>query len=326
MIRDYCVLCLAAGLAGAVNSVAGGGTLLSFPALFAVLGRRDQSLAVASVVANATSTVALFPASLAAIWGYRRELQSAWGWAWMLTLPSLLGGLVGSRLLTALPEEWFLWLVPWLILVAALLFTLQPLIARVTGIGRPHARPRRETLAAILLFQFAVAIYGGYFGAGIGILMLSALAMMGMADIHVMNGLKSWLGSCINGVAVVVFIVGGRVDWPLALAMAVAGAIGGYGGASIARRLNRNLVRRVVVVIAFTLAAVFFYRQWSGSSRLLAPDRNAPINPAWPARFSARPWPSSRRRRLWPLAASLCALPPAGARWLCAFRRHPRNG
>jgi hypothetical protein len=264
MIRDYCLLCLTAALAGAVNSVAGGGTLLSFPVLFAVLARRDQSLAVASVVANATSTVALFPASLAAIWGYRRELRTAWGWAWLLTLPSLLGGLLGSRLLTTLPEEWFLWLVPWLILTAALLFALQPLIARLTGIGQPHTRPGGGTLTAIVLFQFGVAVYGGYFGAGIGILMLSALAMMGLADIHVMNGLKSWLGSCINGVAVVVFIVGGRVDWPLALAMAIAGAVGGYGGASIARRMNRNLVRRAVVAIGFSLAGLFFYRQWCG--------------------------------------------------------------
>ncbi|HEY5312465.1 MAG TPA: sulfite exporter TauE/SafE family protein [Pirellulales bacterium] len=264
MIRDYCLLCLAAALAGAVNSVAGGGTLLSFPVLFAVLARRDQSPGVASVVANATSTVALFPGSLAAIWGYRRELQTAWGWVWLLTLPSLLGGLLGSCLLTSLPEEWFLWLVPWLILTAALLFALQPLISRLTGIGRPHTKPGGSTLAGIVLFQFGVAIYGGYFGAGIGILMLSALAMMGMADIHVMNGLKSWLGSCINGVAVVVFIVGGRVDWPLALAMAVAGAIGGYGGASIARKLNRNLVRRAVVAIGFSLAGWYFYQQWSG--------------------------------------------------------------
>jgi uncharacterized membrane protein YfcA len=149
-------------------------------------------------------------------------------------------------------------------LLAALLFCSQPLIARWTGIGRPHAQPSRATVAAIILFQFGVAIYGGYFGAGIGILMLSALAMMGLADIHVMNGLKSWLGSCINGVAVVVFIVGGRVDWPLAVAMAIAGAIGGYAGASIARRLNRDLVRRTVVVIGFSLAAYFFYQQWSG--------------------------------------------------------------
>jgi hypothetical protein len=264
MIRDYCLLCLASALAGAVNSVAGGGTLLSFPVLFGVLERRHQGLAVASVIANATSTVALFPGSVAAVWGYRRELQSARRWAWLLTPPSLLGGLVGSRLLTTLPEEWFLWLVPWLILLAALLFCLQPLISRWTGIGRPHAQPHRGTIAGIVLFQFGVAIYGGYFGAGIGILMLSALAMMGMADIHVMNGLKSWLGSCINGVAVVVFIVGGRVDWPLAGAMAIAGAIGGYGGATVARRLNRDLVRRVVVVIGFSLAGLYFYRQWSG--------------------------------------------------------------
>lgn len=264
MVRDYFLLCLAAALAGAINSVAGGGTLLSFPVLFAVLARRGENPGDAAVIANATSTVALFPASLAAIWGYRNEFRMAWRWAWLLTLPSLLGGLLGSRLLISLSEEWFFHLVPWLILLAALLFALQPVIARLTGIGQPHAAPTAGATAAILVFQFGVAVYGGYFGAGIGILMLSALAMMGMADIHVMNALKSWLGSCINGVAVVVFIVGGRVDWPLAIAMAIAGAIGGYGGASIARRLDRNLVRRLVVAIGFALAAMFFYRQWTG--------------------------------------------------------------
>jgi hypothetical protein len=264
VLQDDLILCIAAALAGAINSVAGGGTLLTFPVLVAVLGEQGYAAADAAVIANATSTVALFPGSVAAIGGYRRELKAARRWALLLTAPSLLGGFVGGRLLTTLPAETFHVLVPWLILTAALLFALQPSIARWAGIGKPHDAPSRATLAAVVAFQFGVAIYGGYFGAGIGILMLSALAMMGLADIHVMNGLKSWLGSCINGVAVVVFISGGKVDWPLALPMLVAGMIGGFGGATIARRLNRNLVRGLVIAIGFALASYYFYKQFAG--------------------------------------------------------------
>jgi hypothetical protein len=264
MLSDDLILCLAAALAGAINSVAGGGTLLTFPALMAILSRHGENQAMAAVIANATSTVALFPGSVAAIGGYWRELHQARRWAILLTAPSLLGGLVGSRLLTTLPAETFHTLVPWLILTAAALFALQPSIARWAGVGKPHAAPTRGTLVGVVLFQFGVAIYGGYFGAGIGILMLSALAMMGLADIHVMNGLKSWLGSCINGVAVVVFIAGGKVDWRLAVPMLVAAIVGGYGGAAIARRLNRNLVRGIVIAIGFSLAAYYFYRQFAG--------------------------------------------------------------
>jgi uncharacterized membrane protein YfcA len=129
-------------------------------------------------------------------------------------------------------------------------------------VGQPHAVPRSTTVAAVVLFQFIVGIYGGYFGAGIGILMLSALAIIGISDIHVMNGLKSVLNSCINGVAAAVFIVQRQVDWPLASAMAIAAILGGFVGASVARKTNRTLVRAIVVAIGFSLAAYYFYRQW----------------------------------------------------------------
>ncbi len=153
-------------------------------------------------------------------------------------------------------------LVPWLILTAALLFALQPSISRWAGVGQPHAAPQSSTVAAVIVFQFVVGVYGGYFGAGIGILMLSALAIIGLADIHVMNGLKSVLNSCINGVAVVVFIVQRRSNWPLATVMAIAAIVGGLAGASVARKMNRSLVRGIVVTIGFVLAAYYFYRQW----------------------------------------------------------------
>lgn len=254
---DYLSLCGAAAAGGAINSVAGGGTLLTFPALFAALGASDE----ASVIANATSTVALFPGSLAGMAGYRRELAEAPRWSLLLIVPSLIGGYFGSRLVIWLPSATFKMLVPWLILTAALLFWLQPWIARRIGIGRDHAPATRRSIAGAIVFQLFVALYGGYFGAGIGILMLSALAMMGLGDIHRMNALKTLLGSCINGVAVVVFIAGGKVNWPIATAMAAAAIAGGYLGAHFARRLDRNLVRRTVVAIGFMLAAYYFYGQ-----------------------------------------------------------------
>ncbi|HQU43069.1 MAG TPA: sulfite exporter TauE/SafE family protein [Pirellulales bacterium] len=245
-----------ATVAGAVNSVAGGGTLLTFPALIAVLGQD----AAAVVVANATSTVALFPGSLAGMAGYRGELGQVHWWARRLFVPSLLGGLIGSMLLMRMPAESFKALVPWLILTAALLFWLQPRIARWIGLGAMGETSQPRHVGLVIVFQFCIAIYGGYFGAGIGILMLAALALMGLHDIHEMNGLKTLLGSSINGVAVVVFIVSGKVDWAFALAMAAAAILGGYGGARIARRLDRNFVRRVVVFIGFSLASYYFYR------------------------------------------------------------------
>jgi uncharacterized membrane protein YfcA len=259
MADDYLILCLVALLAGAVNSIAGGGTLLTFPVLFAFLG----STAEAAVVANATNTVALVPAAVAALLGYRRELAQERRWVTLLVGPSLVGGLIGSLLLVLLPSEWFKVAVPWLILAAALLFALQPQVARWTGIGKPHDAPSGRVAVGVIVFQLAVAIYGGYFGAGMGILMLAALSMLGMNDIHGMNAVKSLLGAVINGTSVVVFAASGKVDWPLAILMGVAAAIGGYLGAHTARRVNKTLVRAVVVALGFALAAYYFYREFA---------------------------------------------------------------
>lgn len=265
LIWNYALLIATAAAAGAINAVAGGGTLLTFPALFAVLGASPhaQLAATAGVIANATSTVALVPGSAASMWGYRHELAGVSRWAWLLLAPSFVGGLIGSMLVVLWPDK-FDALIPWLILTAALLFALQPAITRWTGIGRPHADPTPATQAGIVLLQFAIAIYGGYFGAGIGILMLSGLALMGLTDIHAMNALKTLLNCAINGVSVAIFVYYGVVDWPLAGIMAVAAIVGGYGGARVARRLNRNLVRRGVVAIGFLLAGWYFYQQLTG--------------------------------------------------------------
>ncbi|HEY2839574.1 MAG TPA: sulfite exporter TauE/SafE family protein [Pirellulales bacterium] len=260
MLRQDILLIGSALAAGAINSVAGGGTLLTFPALQAVLG----STAAAIRLANCTSTVALMPGSLAGAWGYRRELAQSGRWIVLLAIPSLLGGIVGSLLLTELPAEAFKGLVPWLILTAAALFAVQPYLARWMGIGKPHAEPTRGTVVGIVVFQFLVAVYGGYFGAGIGILMLAALAMMGIPDIHVMNGLKTLFASLINGVSAVWFVCRGEVEWRSAGIMMVSAIVGGYLGARVARKLNRDLVRNGVVVIGVLLAAAEFSQQFLG--------------------------------------------------------------
>jgi uncharacterized protein len=256
MVETYFWLCLTAAAAGAINAIAGGGTLLTFPALFAALG----TSAGASVVANATSTVALVPASLAAIWGYRRELAPVRRWALLLGVPSLIGGVIGSVLVVQWPES-FKMAVPWLILTAALLFAVQPLVAHLTGIGHPRTHISWQAAVGAVVLQFFISIYGGYFGAGIGILMLTSLAVMGLSDIHEMNALKSVLGTIINGTSVVVFVASGNVHWPFAFAMALAGIAGGYAGARLSRRMNRRVVRWLVVGIGMTLASFYLWRQ-----------------------------------------------------------------
>ncbi|HZZ29988.1 MAG TPA: sulfite exporter TauE/SafE family protein [Pirellulales bacterium] len=263
MSWEIILACCAALAAGAVNSVAGGGTLLTFPVLIAVLTHKLGDEKTAAVVANQTSTMALIPGIFAAAWGYRRQLKHSQQWLKWLLPPSLLGGLIGGLLVVTFPDQ-FSALVPWLILTAAVLFVLQPQIARWTGVGAPHAQPHGGTVAAIVVFQFFVAIYGGYFGAGIGILMLSSLGLMGLADIHVMNGLKNCLAFAINIMAVLVFLTKGQIDWSLAGPMIVCSIIGGFLGATLAQKIDRTIVRRIVVVIGFSLATYYFWRQFSG--------------------------------------------------------------
>ncbi len=254
----YLFLCGSAFLAGAINSVAGGGTLLTFPALFQVLAGIPGN----GVLANGTSTVALTPGSIAGSWGYRRELADKRAALMRLLWPSLIGGTVGALLVTTLPPAIFNALVPWLILTASLLFLLQKPLQRWIGAHHHEGPPTRRTVVTVAAFQFLVAVYGGYFGAGIGILMLSALAFMSVGDIHHMNGMKTALAAVINGVAVVVFIAEDKVVWSFALAMAVAAIAGGYLGAHYARRLKPVYVRSIVIAIGFGLSAYYFWQQF----------------------------------------------------------------
>lgn len=242
----------AAFLAGAINSVAGGGTLVSFPALI--------WLGLNSVTANATSTVAIWPGTVGSMWGYRRELRTAEPRFRVLIAPSLVGGITGALLLRWTPLALFDRMVPFLILFATLLFMAQEPVQRKLGTAGA-AHQSAKWLVGGLLFQLAVGIYGGYFGAGIGILMLAALSILGLQDIHEMNSLKVVFGGTINGVAAAYFIWARMVYWPDVMIMAVGAVAGGIGGAGAARRIGRTAVRRIVIAIGFGMALSLFVRK-----------------------------------------------------------------
>ena len=245
---------IAAVIGGAVNSIAGGGTLLTFPALV--------GLGIPALIANATSTVALWPGAVASMWGYSDLLVGMRTWVTRLAIPSLIGGLVGAILLIKTPPSRFDAIVPWLVLGATLLFIVQKPIAErmptrsgtfaVNASLDDHAADRAvEPTNKLLAYQFAVAVYGGYFGAGIGILMLAALGFMGFRNIHRMNGLKNWGGLCANAVAAATFAFSGLVSWPVAGAMALGATLGGYGGSRLAQRVPQARVRQAIIVIGF---------------------------------------------------------------------------
>lgn len=251
MQHEYLWLCLSALAAGAVNAVAGGGTLLTFPVLTSL---------VLPKIANATSTIALFPGTLASTWGYRRQLAGCKKWIAWLTLPSVIGGALGAYLM----GDEFGAVVPWLILLAAILFLLQPTISRLLKrqTAALHA-PSGKLLAGIVLVQLLIGVYGGYFGAGIGILMLSSLSFLGLKDIHQTNALKTFLAFCINAVAAGLFIARGLVEWHYALPMAAAAILGGYLGARFSLLLHPAIVRWIVIIIGFSLAAYYFSRRFA---------------------------------------------------------------
>jgi len=252
-------LFLAAFVAGIVNSIAGGGTLLTFPVLlWAGLDAKT---------ANATSTVALWPGLLGGLWGYRREIQNSRPLLVRLGITSVCGGAFGAWLLIKTPSPVFAHLVPFLILFATVLFIAQEPVSRLlrapsaaATISDVASVPSGKWWAGAIIFQFASAIYGGYFGAGNGILMLAVLGLLGISDIHKANGIKNYLGMCLNSVAIIGFALTGLVRWPDALLMAVSAVAGGYYGASIAQRLGRVFVRRAVIVIGLVIGIVMLIR------------------------------------------------------------------
>lgn len=240
---------LAAALGGLINAIAGGGTLVTFPLIVA--------LGVPPLTANVTNTMALWPGALGSVWGYRRHYPMIRAWIPPFSVASLAGGVAGGWLLLATGNRRFEQIVPFLVLGATVLFMAQGLITRwlrtraTPGSGLPFgesAAPPGHRLV-LFLIQFGVAVYGGYFGAGIGILMLAALGLLGLTDIHEMNALKTAGALLANLMAAALFAFSGTVHWPLAGAMAIGSVFGGYGGARLAQRVGAVWVRRAVVTI-----------------------------------------------------------------------------
>jgi uncharacterized membrane protein YfcA len=241
-------------LGGALNAVAGGGSFVSFPALLFT--------GVPPIPANATNTLALWTGVSASGGAYRSRLDIPLRVMIPLLLTSFIGGLAGAFLLLKTPPQTFMKILPWLLLGATLLFVFAGRLAR----GRRSSVARDATTAAVIgasVFELGVAIYGGYFGGGVGIINLAMLAAIGMSDIHAMNALKSVLGSAINGVAVIVFIVKRAVYWPQAVVMIAGALVGGYFGAHYALRLPQKMVRVFVIVVGAAMTAYFFVRAYA---------------------------------------------------------------
>ncbi len=245
----------AACAAGGVNAVAGGGTLITFPVLIL--------FGVSPVVANATSTLALVTGMVGSLYGYRRHLADVRPWFTTFIPVSIAGGWIGSVLLTRGSEQIFADLVPYLILFATVLFMLQGVVRMRLVKNMPageFAKISKAQLLAALFFQFLVSVYGGYFGAGIGILMLATLGFMGFQDIHQMNTLKSVLGSLINLVAAAWFTASGLIDWPRMGLMTAGAVVGYYAASTYSQRLPQNAVKHLISTIGLIITAVMFWK------------------------------------------------------------------
>lgn len=244
--------------AGAINAVAGGGTVLTFPALlFSGTG---------AVTANATSTFGLTVGTAGSLFGFRSQWPAIRPWVWRFVPVSILGSIGGSWLVRHQGEAAFVRAVPWLLLFATVLFLLQEPLRRWRRrrAGLMAEADKSPPVAACVLMQLGVAVYGGYFGAGIGILMLSVLGFMGMRDIHTMNALKNLLGAVINGTASIYFALSGMVDWPRALIM-LLGAVPGYWlGAHFSQKIPQPAVRAFVVFVGLGISALMFWKMLAG--------------------------------------------------------------
>jgi len=241
--------------AGAINAVAGGGTLLTFPTLLA--------FGTAPVIANATSTLALVIGTSGGMFGNRQYIPAIRPWLRRFLPASIVGGLLGSALLTHTSNQTFGRLVPFLILFATLLFLAQGLFRRFAGAHLEAQSPAKPThVWGAIFFQFLVSIYGGYFGAGIGILMLATLGFIGMSNIYEMNTLKTILGSLINVMAALWFIGAGLIDWPRAGVMTVGAVAGYYLGSHYSQQIPQARVRQLITAIGFLISGWTFYQQF----------------------------------------------------------------
>jgi uncharacterized membrane protein YfcA len=247
-------LFVSAFLAGIINSVAGGGSFLTFPALLFV--------GIPPIQSNATSTAAVWPGTVASLFAYRKVFTvEARKLLAPLLITGVIGGILGAQILLYTPQATFLKLVPWLLLGATLLFVASGRITRwVRARTSNHRSGARWLTYGGLCLELFIAMYVGYFGAGVGILILALLALLGMENIHAMNGMKTLLVTVVNGVALSIFIFSKVVVWPEALLMLVAAIFGGYGGASVAQKIDPKYVRRLVIIVGFSMSAYFFIR------------------------------------------------------------------
>ena len=246
------IAAVAAFLAGGINSVAGGGTLITFPTLMA--------LGLPPVIANATNTVAIWPGSLGSLWGFRREFRQTEARMRWLVVPSIIGGASGALLLRYTPPTVFERMVPFLILSATLMFMARASVQRFIRSSHAETHHSAKWFLLGMVFQLLVGLYGGYFGAGISIMMLSALSIFGMTDLLQMNALTSLFSLCINGIAALLFIWAKMIFWPYVLLMAIASILGGYLAAGVARKIGSDRVRVFVIIVGFTISAVLFVR------------------------------------------------------------------
>jgi hypothetical protein len=249
--QNTLLLFFAALLGGTLNAVAGGGSFVSFPTLLFI--------GVPAVPANATNTVALWIGLIFSGGAFRHHLRVRRRVLWSLVAVSLAGGVVGALLLLRTPGQTFLKILPWLMLFAVLLFIFGPKLSRNVRIVQ---NPSGKAILAASLFQLLVAIYGGYFGGGMGFVILAMLTAFGMADIHEMNAFKIVLSSATNGIAVIIFIVRHAVYWPQALVMILGAALGGYFGAHYSLRLPPLWVRWFVIAVGAGMTTYFFVRAY----------------------------------------------------------------
>jgi uncharacterized membrane protein YfcA len=247
------LLFFAGALAGAMNAVAGGGSFVAFPTLLFT--------GVPPIPANATNTLSLWVGTAVSGGAYRRHLNLPRRVLLPLVSMGLLGGLAGALLLIKTPAHTFLRLIPWLMLAATLLFTFGRHLTGRLSAGISH-QASNAAIAGASCFELLVAIYGGYFGGGIGIINLAMFAALGMTDIHEMNALKIVLVAVINGVAAVTFIATGSIVWPQALVMIVGAGLGGYASAHYAQKLPQSLVRATIIVLGTGMTIYFFLKAY----------------------------------------------------------------
>lgn len=255
MIGQYLLIFVAAMLAGGLNGIAGGGSFILFPVLMFV--------GIPPIPANATNSIALLPGTLASAGAYRREFEQDKRSLIQVCILGAIGGLIGAVLLLKTPPTVFLRILPYLLLTATLAFTFSKKLTK--WVEQQQAKfTNLQLLRSILItiLQLIVAIYGGFFGGGMGILFLASFALMGMTNIHRMNAYKTMLTSCINAITVIPFVIAGAIFWQQGIIAAIGAAIGGYISAHYAQKIPPILVRQFVIGVGSTMTIYFFVKSW----------------------------------------------------------------